>query len=111
VAAEPGSVSHATSAPFRDACTSVRRRLVTIHPHEAELAAAHARQADYRATRPRVERKLAHLLRRRHGVGAPGCAAGARGQDLKLLAGAVNLARFAAFGLGSTASGWRLQPA
>jgi hypothetical protein len=33
------------------------------------------------------------------------------GQDFKLLAGAVNLARFAALGLRSTASSWRLQPA
>ncbi len=32
-------------------------------------------------------------------------------QDFKLLAGAVNLARFAALGLYSTASGWQLQPA
>jgi len=60
--------------PLRDACTtSVRGRVVTISPREAELTAARARQrdpawrADYRATRPKVERKLAHLLRRRHG--------------------------------------------
>jgi hypothetical protein len=32
-------------------------------------------------------------------------------QDFKLLAGAVHLARFAALGLCSTASGWRVQPA
>ncbi len=105
--------------PFREACTSsIRGRVVTIHPHEAELAAARARQrdpawrADYRATRPKVERKLAHLLRRRHG----GRRARVRGlvrvgQDFKLLAGAINLARFAALGLRSTASGWRVQPA
>jgi len=60
--------------PLRNGCTSsVRGRVVAIHPHEADLAAARARQrdpawlADYRATRPKVERKLAHLLRRRHG--------------------------------------------
>jgi len=60
--------------PLRDACTtSVRGRVVAISPREAELTAARARQrdpawrADYRATRPKVERKLAHLLRRRHG--------------------------------------------
>ena len=105
--------------PLRDACTtSVRGRVVAVHPHEAELAAARARQrdpswlADYRATRPKVERKLAHLLRRRHG----GRRARVRGlvrvaQDFKLLAGAVNLARFAALGLRSTASGWQVQPA
>jgi len=105
--------------PLRDACTSsVRGRVVTIHPHEAQLAAARARQrdpvwrADYRATRPKVERKLAHLLRRRHG----GRRARVRGlvrvtQDWKLLAGAVNLARFAALGLRSTSTGWQVQPA
>jgi hypothetical protein len=105
--------------PLRDACTSsVRGRVVSIHPQEATLAAARTRQrdpvwrADYRATRPKVERKLAHLLRRRHG----GRRARVRGlvrvtQDWKLLAGAVNLARFAALGLHSTASGWQIQPA
>jgi hypothetical protein len=81
--------------PLREACTiSVQGRVVAIHPHEAELAAARARRrdpawrADYRATRPKVERKLAHLLRRRHG----GRRARVRGlvrvaQDFKLLAG------------------------
>jgi hypothetical protein len=105
--------------PLRQACTSsVRGRVVAVHPHEAPLAAARARQrdpvwlADYRATRPRVERKLAHLLRRRHG----GRRARVRGlvriaQDFKLLAAAVNLARFATLGLGSTSTGWQLQPA
>jgi hypothetical protein len=105
--------------PLRQACTSsVRGRVVAIHPHEATLAAARTRQrdpawlADYRATRPKVERKLAHLLRRRHG----GRRARVRGlvrvgQDFKLLAAAVNLARFASLGLRSTATGWQLQPA
>jgi hypothetical protein len=105
--------------PLRQACTSsLGGRVVAVHPHEAELAAARARQrdpawlADYRATRPKVERKLAHLLRRRHG----GRRARVRGlvrvaQDFKLLAAAVNLARFAALGLRSTATGWQLQPA
>jgi Transposase DDE domain/Transposase domain (DUF772) len=105
--------------PLRQACTSsVGGRVVTIHPREAELAAARARQrdpawlADYQATRPKVERKLAHLLRRRHG----GRRARMRGlvrvaQDFKLLAAAVNLARFASLGLRSTSTGWQLQPA
>jgi DDE family transposase len=67
--------------PLRDGCTiSAGGRMVTIHPHEGELAAARIRQrqpawrADYRATRPKVERKLAHLLRRRHGA-VCGCGA------------------------------------
>jgi hypothetical protein len=105
--------------PLRQACTSsVRGRVVAIHPQEAELAAARARQrdpawlADYRATRPKVERKLAHLLRRRHG----GRRARMRGlvrvtQDFKLLAAAVNLARVATLGLRHTSTGWQVQPA
>jgi hypothetical protein len=105
--------------PLRQTCTSsVGGRVVAVHPREAELAAARTRQrdpawlADYRATRPKVERKLAHLLRRRHG----GRRARVRGlvrvaQDFKLLAAAVNLARFASLGLRSTATGWQLQPA
>ena len=105
--------------PLRQTCTtSTRGRVVAIHPQEATLAAARARQhdpawlADYRATRPKVERKLAHLLRRRHG----GRRARVRGlvrvaQDFKLLAAAVNLARFATLGLYSTANGWQVQPA
>jgi hypothetical protein len=105
--------------PLRQACTSsIRGRVVAVHPHEAELAAARARQrdpswlADYRATRPKVERKLAHLLRRRHG----GRRARVRGlvrvaQDFKLLAAAVNLARLATLGLRHTSTGWQVQPA
>ncbi len=105
--------------PLRTACTSsIRGRVVAVGPHEAELAAARARQrdpawrADYRATRPKVERKLAHLLRRRHG----GRRARVRGlvrvaQDWKLLAAAVNLARFAVLGVHSTTAGWQVQPA
>ena len=105
--------------PLRQACTtSVRGRVVAIHPREADLAVARARQrdpawlADYRATRPKVERKLAHLLRRRHG----GRRARVRGlvrvaQDFRLLAAAVNLARLATLGLRSTSRGWQLQPA
>ena len=60
--------------PLASACTSSRAgRTITIHPQETRLQAARARQrepawrADYRAHRPTVERKLAHLVRRRHG--------------------------------------------
>ena len=59
-------------------------------PHSADPAW----QADYRATRPKVERKIAHLMRRRHG----GRRARVRGRekiaaDFSLLAAAVNIAR------------------
>ena len=76
------------------------------------MVAARARQADpdraadYRATRPKVERKLAHLVRRRHG----GRRARVRGlvkvaADFNLLAAAVNLARLGVLGLHWTGSG------
>jgi hypothetical protein len=59
-----------------------------------------------------VERKLAHLLRRRHGARRARMHGLVRvTQDFKLLAAVVNLARLATLGLRSTASGWQLQPA
>jgi transposase len=105
--------------PLASSCTSSRAgRTITIYPHETRLQAARRRQqdpawrADYRAHRPTVERKLAHLLRRRHG----GRRARVRGrlriaQDWRLLAAAVNLARFAALGVRSRPGGWALVPA
>jgi hypothetical protein len=103
------------SCPLRGQCTSAAAgRTVTITAYEHELAAARARQADpdlaadYRATRPKVERKLAHLVRRRHGgrrVRVRGLAKVAA--DFNLLAAAVNLARLGVLGLHWTpADGW-----
>ena len=69
--------------------------------------------ADYRATRPKVERKIGHLMRRRHG----GRRARVRGTtkvaaDFSLLAAAVNLARLGALGLRrATGQGWQVAPA
>jgi len=100
--------------PLRAQCTTAKNgRSVCIGPHEQALADARARQsdpawmADYRATRPKVERKLGHLMRRRHG----GRRARVRGTarvdaDFRLLASAVNLARLAARGLHRTRQGW-----
>jgi hypothetical protein len=103
------------SCPLRGQCTSAAAgRTVTITAYEAELAAARARQADpgraadYRATRPKVERKLAHLVRRRHGgrrVRVRGL--GKVAADFNLLAAAVNLARLGVLGLHWTPKdGW-----
>jgi Transposase DDE domain/Transposase domain (DUF772) len=103
------------TCPLRGQCTNAKAgRTVTITAYEAELAAARARQADpdraadYRATRPKVERKLAHLVRRRHGgrrVRVRGLAKVAA--DFNLLAAAVNLARLGILGLHWTPSdGW-----
>lgn len=100
--------------PLRDQCTSSPDgRTIGISVHEAALTRARARQAepdwqaDYRANRPKVERKIAHLVRRRHG----GRRARVRGTarvtaDFRLLAGAANLARLAALGCATTTTGW-----
>lgn len=105
--------------PLASGCTSSRAgRTISIHPHEALLTRARQRQrdpawrADYRAHRPKVERKLAHLLRRRHG----GRRARVRGllrvgQDWRLLAAAVNLAHLAVLGVHSQPDGWAAAPA
>jgi hypothetical protein len=100
--------------PLRARCTTAAGgRTISIGPHEQALADARARQtdpawiADYRSTRPKIERKLGHLMRHRHG----GRRARVRGTqrvdaDFRLLAAAVNLARLAILGLHSTAAGW-----
>ncbi len=100
--------------PLRDQCTrSEGGRTIGINAHEEALARARVRQrdpawrADYRATRPKVERKLAHLMRRRHG----GRRARVRGTarvdaDFRLLAAATNLARLGILGVRWTATGW-----
>jgi hypothetical protein len=107
------------TCPLASRCTTSRSgRTISIHPHEALLARARQRQrdpawqADYRATRPKVERKLAHLLRRRHGGRRARVRGLARvGQDWQLLAAAVNLARLAVLGVGYQQGGWTLAPA
>jgi hypothetical protein len=102
------------ACPLAAQCTKSREgRTITIGPHEARLAAARLRQqdpawkADYKATRPKVERKIGHLMRRRHG----GRRARVRGQarvaaDFALLAAAVNLARLAVLGLARHGGTW-----
>ncbi len=101
--------------PLREQCTtSASGRNISVGVHEERLAAARARQqhpdwvADYRATRPKVERKIGHLMRRKHG----GRRARVRGQvkvaaDFALLAAAVNLARLGILGItGSPDGNW-----
>jgi hypothetical protein len=102
------------TCPLAAQCTSAREgRTITIGPHEAQLAAARqvqatpAWQADYKATRPKVERKIGHLMRRRHG----GRRARVRGQlkvaaDFALLAAAVNLARLGVLGVAYRNGAW-----
>jgi hypothetical protein len=104
-----------TSCPLAAQCTTSRSgRIITIGHYEARLTTARTEQrdpdwqADYRATRPKVERKIGHLMRRRHG----GRRSRMRGSqkitnDFSLLAAAVNLARLATLGLTyQPATGW-----
>jgi hypothetical protein len=101
------------TCPLRERCTTAKDgREIKISPYEKHLAQGRANSADpgwlahYRATRPKVERKIAHLMRRWHG----GRRARVRGTskidaDFSLLAAAVNLARLAVLGLASTPDG------
>ena len=92
--------------PLASACTeSVRGRTIKFGPHEDELVRARQQQQDlawqeeYRATRPKVDRKIGHMMRRKHG----GRHARMRGlskvgADFKLLAAGINLARLGKLG-------------
>jgi hypothetical protein len=102
---------HCDGCPLRASCTDAKDgRTIAITEHEELLAVQRARQADpdwvadYRATRPKVERKLAHLVRR-------GRKARRRGlqrvdADWNLLAGAINLGRLATLGLRYETGRW-----
>ena len=105
--------------PLATKCTaSATGRVITISAYERQLARARAAQADpawradYTATRPKVERKIGHLMRRGHG----GRRARVRGEpkvaaDFTLLAAAVNLARLGVLGLRQAAGqGWQVAP-
>jgi hypothetical protein len=109
--------SACSTCPLASRCTTAADgRRVKVGPHEAHLATGRAASrdpvwlADYRATRPKVERKLAHLMRRRHG----GRRARVRGRlkvgaDFSLLAAAVNLARLAVLGVTGSGGAWAIQ--
>lgn len=102
--------------PMRASCTEAAGgRTIQVGRYEARLAEAREHQrdpawvADYRATRPKIERKLGHLMRRRHG----GRRARVRGRvkvdaDFNLLAAAVNLARLAVLGLHRRSGEWAI---
>jgi Transposase DDE domain/Transposase domain (DUF772) len=107
------------ACPLVARCTGARDgRRITVSAHEASLVRARAARHDpawkddYRATRPRVERRIARLVRHRHG----GRRARVRGRpkvaaDFSLLAAAVNLARLAVLGLIHAGPSWAVRPA
>jgi hypothetical protein len=107
---------HCGSCPLRSACTKARAgRSIAINEHEAILQQARSEQADpewiavYRANRPLVERKIAHLVRRPWG-GRRGRTRGREriATDLDTRAGAINWARLATLGLNFGPQGWTL---
>ncbi|HEX4280391.1 MAG TPA: IS1182 family transposase [Solirubrobacteraceae bacterium] len=97
---------HCEGCPMRPKCTASKEgRSVRLHRKHAVLDRARKRQRDldwrarYRATRPKVERKIAHLMRRKHGGRRARMRGALRvGHDFALLAAAVNLARLAVLG-------------
>jgi len=107
-----------TGCPLRERCTtSAVGRSVSIHAKEEVLQRHKAAQADpawrqeYRSTRPKVERKIAHLVR----VGWGGRKARTRGKarvatDVDTRAAAVNWARLATLGLGMLNGRWAVVP-
>lgn len=109
---------HCAGCPLRDSCTtSTSGRSVTIHPREALLQRAKARQCEpgwqhaYRSTRPKVERKIAHFTR----VSWGGRRARTRGRlrvatDAATRAAAVNWARLATLGVSFIDGRWALTP-
>jgi Transposase DDE domain len=96
-----------SSCPLRELCTKAAAgREVTVHPREATLKEHRTRQKDpawkqrYRATRPKVERKIGHFVRRSWG----GRKARTRGKarvltDVLTRAAVLNLARLGVLGL------------
>jgi len=104
------------SCPLRAQCTKARRgRVISIHPQEAALQHAKARQKDpawqqdYRRYRPVVERKVSHFTHRPWGGRKARC----RGQkriltDILTRANAINLARLATLGLHHGPGGWAI---
>jgi hypothetical protein len=103
------------SCALRSQCTDGKDgRTIRVHPQEATLQRSRIRQrnpawkARYRATRPKVERKIGHLMRRRHG----GRRARVRGRarvmhDFALLGAAHNLRRMATLGVHYAGGTWR----
>jgi len=102
--------------PLRAQCTKAKAgRVVAVHPHELALQSARAAQQDpawqavYRATRPKVERKISHLTRKPWGGRKARCRGSERNlTDLLTRAGVVNLANLARKGLRFGPTGWAI---
>jgi IS5 family transposase len=107
-----------TGCALRSSCTtSTAGRTVTIHAREDILQAHKAAQADpdwqdaYTGTRPKVERKIAHFVRRSWG----GRKARVRGKtriatDADTRAAALNWSRLATLGVTLAGGAWTAAP-
>ena len=107
-----------TGCPLRASCTtSASGRTVTIHAREDLLQSHKAAQRNpdwqeaYTGTRPKVERKIAHFVRRSWG----GRRARVRGQariatDADTRAAAINWSRLATLGVTFFAGAWSTAP-
>ncbi|MHB1854362.1 MAG: IS1182 family transposase [Acidimicrobiales bacterium] len=106
------------TCPLAERCTTNSTgRTVSIHRHEDILQAHKAEQRnpqwqqDYKATRPKVERKIGHMVRKPWG----GRRARTRGvarvfTDVVTRAAAVNFARLAALGVRWDGAAWAAGP-
>src|SRR5262249_27720810 len=100
---------------LRSRCTDGKEgRTIRVHPREATLQQARRRQSDpawrarYRATRPKVERKISHLMHRRHGGRRARVRGGARvAHDFSLLAAATNFNRLATLSVYHDGGAWK----
>jgi transposase len=110
---------HCDGCPLRDACTASKTgRTINVHPKHQTLHRLRQQQADaswkkaYRRTRPKVERKFAHLMRRRHGGRRVRVRGRLRvGHDFSLLAAATNLQRLAVLGVRYFKGAWSIETA
>ena len=106
--------AHCPTCPLRSQCTEAKGgRTIQIHPHERTLQRMRDTQKDpkwkerYRSTRPKVERKQAHLMFRRHGGRRSRVRGTERiGQDFALLGAGINLKRLAVLGLHWNGTRW-----
>lgn len=102
------------SCPLQVQCTKARAgRVVMVHPQEQALQTARTAQqtpqwqAAYRATRPGVERKISHFVRRPWGGRQARCRGPQRIlTDVLTRGAALNLARLSLQGLRFGPTGW-----
>lgn len=106
--------SHCHDCPLKPTCTTSKTgRSIRIHTKEAILQRSRLRQRsrewkhNYRSIRPKVERKIGHLMQRRHG----GRRARVRGRhrvkaDFSLLCAVTNLKRLATLTVRHAGAAW-----